>query len=121
MSDHSAFDSMIAAATKLGADAGIAAGTWVIDGNTSDETCRAILASIEDGDGEFIDSIPSPLSGEWADGLTPRGILAEVAAEGVDADDIDDAEEDEILTAFELAFQDAYIAQACADAIGRLR
>lgn len=34
----------------LGYRAGEAAGSWVIDGNTSRETCERILRGIEEGD-----------------------------------------------------------------------
>ena len=51
---------------KLGRQAGHAAGTWAIDGNTSAETARAILQGYEDGDPAVMDMQPSPLSGEWA-------------------------------------------------------
>ncbi len=47
-----------------GYDAGLAAGSWVIDGNTSRETAEWILQGVEDGDPEVYDLAPSPLSGE---------------------------------------------------------
>lgn len=83
-------------AALLGHDAGLAAGSWIIDGNTSTDTARAILRGIEDGDPAVLDQLPaSPLSGEWADGLLPRDVLTWYDRDE-DADDADD-----ILTAYE--------------------
>ena len=57
---------------REGYEAGRAAGSWVIDGNTSRETCERILQGYEDGDPEIMDMQPSPLSGEWADESIPE-------------------------------------------------
>jgi hypothetical protein len=46
--------------------AGKARGSWVIDGNTTLETCQRIVQGFDDGDPEIMDIQPSPLSGEWA-------------------------------------------------------
>jgi hypothetical protein len=63
-------------AEAAGYDAGKAAGSWVIDGNTTPETARRFLQGLRDCDPEIYDSLPSaPLSGEWADGLLPRDVL----------------------------------------------
>ena len=51
---------------RLGLEAGRAAGSWVIDGNSSEAQARRILQGIEDGDSAIMDMQPSPLSGEWA-------------------------------------------------------
>lgn len=51
---------------EIGHEAGVAAGSWVIDGNTNEATAKAILQGIEDGDPEIMDIQPAPLSGEWA-------------------------------------------------------
>ena len=48
---------------------GRAAGSWVIDGNTPDETCARILGGIEEGDPEILDALPELRLGEWADDL----------------------------------------------------
>lgn len=53
-------------AASRGHDAGSAAGSWVIDGNTTRETALHILRGYEDGDPEIMDMMPAPLSGEWA-------------------------------------------------------
>jgi hypothetical protein len=63
-------------AEAQGHEDGRCAGTWVIDGTTTDETKQAILKGLEDGDPAVYDQLPSsPLSGEWADGLLPRDVL----------------------------------------------
>lgn len=41
------------------------AGSWVIDGNTSDETCARILQQMEDGDPAL--QLPELQLGQWAD------------------------------------------------------
>jgi hypothetical protein len=63
-------------ARAQGAEDGRCAGTWVIDGNTTDETKQAFLRGFEEGDPAVYDALPgSPLSGEYADGLLPRDVL----------------------------------------------
>lgn len=70
-------------ARKLGAEHGRNAASWYFDGNTSAETYAKVLRGIEDGDPEVLESFPSgPLSGEWADGMTPA-LLAQTV--GLDA------------------------------------
>lgn len=49
-----------------GMEAGKAAGSWVIDGNTTEEQAARILRGIKDCDPEVMDIEPSPLSGEWS-------------------------------------------------------
>ena len=85
---------------ELGAESGRAAGSWVVDGNTSTDTLAELLSDEHEWD------VPSPLSGEWADGPLPRDVLAEI---GLTEDD--DSAED-MLTAYETAYVDAYIAEA---------
>ena len=86
-------------AYKAGYAHGVAAGSWVIDGNTTAETARYILAGFRDGDPEVLDLLPSePLSGEWADGPTPATVLADL---GVDEDD---ALADDLLYEYEAGF-----------------
>jgi hypothetical protein len=97
--DTPSIDAKLEAAEQEGYEAGKAAGSWVIDGNTPEETARYILQGIEDGDPAVMDSLPSsPLSGEWADAPLPRDIL-----EGFDMDEDDDAADD-LLTAYEDGF-----------------
>lgn len=79
-----------------GVEDGRAAGSWVLDGNSSEDTARAILQGIEDGDPAVMDSLPSaPLSGEFADGLLPRDVLRWYGLTE------EDAESDDILRAYE--------------------
>jgi hypothetical protein len=86
-------------ARAAGYDAGKAAGSWIVDGNTSTETARALLAGIEDGDPAVLDQLPtSPLSGEWADAPTPRDVL-----EDVNMTEDDEGAED-VLSAYEEGF-----------------
>jgi len=89
-------DDVCERASEYGCRVGTAAGSWVLDGNSSEETARALLEGIEDGDPMVLDSLPSsPLSGEWADSLTPADVLAELSM------DEDDARADDVLSAFE--------------------
>lgn len=88
-----------AAAQQAGYEHGLAAGSWVTDGNTTDDTCRALLAGIEDGDPMILDQLPSsPLSGEWAGDPTPQSVL-----EALDVYD-DDERADDLLRAYEDGF-----------------
>lgn len=102
-------DEHISKASALGREHGYSAGTWVIDGNTSEETAKAIIAGYEDGDPQVMDMQPSPLSGEWADDLGPYDLVYEL--------DIPDTELDEghipasILDAYEEGFSEAYWAE----------
>lgn len=83
-------------ARRQGIADGKGVGSWVIDGNTSEETARRILQGLEDGDPEIIDGLPSgPLSGEWADGLLPRDVLGWYGLLE------DDDEADDVLRAYE--------------------
>src|SRR5271157_4833767 len=89
-------------AAELGYWRGHNAGSWAIDGNTSDETLRRVIAGYDDGDPQIMDMQPSPLSGEWADDPTPAGVL-----EALGVDDDDDSA-DELLTTYETAFSEGY-------------
>jgi hypothetical protein len=59
-------------ATTAGREAGETAGSWVIDGNTSTETARAILRGYEDGDPAVMDMATRPLNGEFAGESIPE-------------------------------------------------
>ena len=65
-----------AAMDAEGAYAGKSAGTWVIDGNSTEQDCRAVLAQIENCEFE----ISSPLSGEWAGDPTDFEVVNAAAA-----------------------------------------
>lgn len=65
-------------ARKDGRQAGLAAASWVFDGNTSKRTFERIANGIADGDPEVLDSLRGPnLSGEYADDPTPRSLAAD--------------------------------------------
>lgn len=66
---------------------GTDAGTWVIDGNTSDETCRKMLARLDDGDPD--DSLPELCLGQWADDPSFREILEDLNIEATDESEDD--------------------------------
>jgi hypothetical protein len=70
-----------------GYSSGVAAGSWVVDGNTSVETAREILRQLDEGDPAIYDAMPSPLSGEWADGPTPRDIFERCEIENGEDDE----------------------------------
>lgn len=69
---------------KRGLADGKAAGSWVLDGNTSKERAREIWQGIEDGDSAILDSLPSLCLGEWADDPSWEDILSD---EGIECDD----------------------------------
>ena len=92
-------DEILERADEAGYEAGVAAGSWLLDGNSTEDAARRLLDGIEDGDPEILDALPSsPLSGEWADGLLPRDVLAEYG--------LDEQHEaaDEVLSAFEAGY-----------------
>lgn len=91
--------------TRAGTYAGTAAGSWVIDGNTTTETARNILQGIEDGDPQVMDMQPAPLSGEWADNPVVDEVLALVGM------DYDNDAADDMLAIYETAFGTAYWAE----------
>lgn len=92
---------------QAGLDHGKAAGSWVIDGNTTEDTARRILEGYDDGDPEILDMEPQPLSGEWADGLAPRDIVP---------DDMHDPSRDHLLDVFEMAFSEGFWDEVCRSA-----
>ena len=99
---------------------GRAAGSWVIDGNTPDETCARILCGLEEGDPKILDALPELRLGEWADTPTFGDILAE---EGIDlGDDLDaaDAIEDDLWLAYSDAWYAGVVEQAEFDCRARL-
>jgi hypothetical protein len=102
------FGSILEDARKLGAEHGRAAGSWVIDGNTSRETARAILDGWEDCDPQIMDMMPAPLSGEWADSMTPARLLYELTDGVGEYVHTDDELHDAACAAYEESFEDAY-------------
>jgi hypothetical protein len=63
-------------AWKAGATDGTAAGSWVIDGNTTPETMAAWIKGIEDGDPLMLDQLPGATYDEAAAALADEGIEA---------------------------------------------
>lgn len=93
-------------AEKAGAEAGRAAGSWIIDGNTTEAAARLLLKGIEDGDPEVMDALPSsPLSGEWADAPSPSDILERVGMSP------DHEGADDVLAAFEAGYDRGVVEQ----------
>jgi hypothetical protein len=101
----------VAEAASMGADAGKAAGTWAFDGNTTEATWSAARRMYDEGDPALWDGYQSPLSGEWADGLTPDSLMDDL---GIIARTATDEGHDELCTAYETAHS-----QAWADEVGR--
>ncbi len=115
MAATNTYETLTARAREMGADHGKSAASWYFDGNTSDETYRAVLAGIDAGDPAVLDTFPSsPLSGEWADDPTPATVLEDLGVVDSDASE-QDTLRDEILNAYEDGFY-----QASADEIERM-
>lgn len=92
------------AAKTLGTEHGHSAATWVFDGNTPQATYDHLRDAL-DNSGWPLEEIdmPGPLSGEWADSLTPAGLMAQLQA--------DDADYEEVCDAYEVAFSEAWTAE----------
>lgn len=72
-------EKLVAKATEMGEDAGKAAGSWYFDGNTPTEAYQSFLIGYEKGDPLVLDTLPgAPLSGEWAESMTPSKLLEEL-------------------------------------------
>jgi hypothetical protein len=99
-------------AYELGVKAAIAAASWVIDGNTPQDHIARMVAWLDDGDPWAYDYLPAmpDLSGEWADGPTPRSLYAEIIGDERDEDnDPHPGElEDEIADAWEAGVSDTF-------------
>jgi hypothetical protein len=97
------FDTACGKAQAFGVECGKAAGSWVLDGNSSLDYAQKLLDGYEDGDPAVMDLQPSPLSGEWADGLTEADVYR---AADFDPEDTDAAPD--VLDAFELGFGEGF-------------
>lgn len=92
-------------ATTLGRVHGEKTASWFFDGNTSQETYERVHKGLQDGDPVIMDSLPSsPLSGEWADQMTPRRLLMEL---GWNEESVSAEQQDEICETYEQSFNDA--------------
>lgn len=80
-------------ARKMGRERGLAAASWAMDGNWSDEAYRTWLRRFEDGDPRIEEMTPTPswLSGEWA-GESISEILGEADSKR-DLDRLGDVED----------------------------
>lgn len=103
-------------AAELGAEQGTAAGSWVVDGNSSTDTLRAIIRASDEGEfwHEVGGYVVAPLSGEFADGWTPRDLAAALETDE-DADELND-----LCTAFEDGFYAAFEDEAVRSAVAML-
>jgi hypothetical protein len=101
--DHDRYED---AAEALGTEHGRAGASWVFDGNTSDETYRECVRMDEEGDPEWFDYFgptSGPLSGEWADSLTPAAL-----AEAIGLDDPSPEVLDDVCRTYEDAYDNAW-------------
>jgi hypothetical protein len=97
---------------ESGKAAGRAAGSWVSDGNSSEEHCREVLRQIEEWEFE----IPSALSGEFAGGWDPEKVFEDADVQRPEDPDA----ESELLDVWEDAYREGYEEQAAEDARGFL-
>jgi hypothetical protein len=117
MSDDQMIEQAIARAAEIGAEHGENAASWwdqdAIGGRSQGdpvETAKLVLQGIDDGDPMVLDSLPAPdLSGEWADGYTPRRLLEDVGDNDGDAS-FHEGLVDDLCRAYEDAFYDASLA-----------
>jgi hypothetical protein len=102
-------DALIAQATDLGRERGHAAATWAgVDASNVSTLSRQWA----DGDPALFDAMPGPLSGEWAGDPTPSSLLEEIGfAERPFESDPFGTDADEIMTAYENAYSEAYGAE----------
>lgn len=94
-------------ARRIGEREGQAAGSWVIDGNTTAETIRAIAQGLDDGDPAILDALP------LAPPFDVFGYaLEEIGQEiGAEIDPEDTAGTDALLSAFAEGWNDGATAE----------
>ncbi len=91
------------AAMELGLEAGRAAATWF---GQPDTDWAAVRSMLDDGDPELFDGVNLPnLSGEWADGQTPRTLCEDL---DLDPDALDEWDIGTLCSAWEEAVSDGY-------------
>jgi hypothetical protein len=100
-------------AYRLGVQAAIAAASWVIDGNTSQDHIARMVAWLDDGDPRADDFLPAmpDLSGEWADSPTPDSLaVGIVGAPDLGCGNAEEYDElrDAIADAWEAGVSDAF-------------
>jgi hypothetical protein len=99
-------------AYELGRDAAIAAASWVLDGNTSQDHIRRMVAMLDDGDPQAYDCLPAmpDLSGEWADAPTPLLLAQDIFGTGITGtQDYPPEALDEIADAWEAGVFDTFV------------
>jgi hypothetical protein len=79
-------------AADLGREHATNAASWIVDGNSEREHARRLLAMLRDGDPEAYDAIGAGpnLSGEMADGMTPRKLYEQITGRDADESVTDD-------------------------------
>jgi hypothetical protein len=97
-------------AEQLGTEHGSARGSWVIDANCSNRFCDKVIDGYENGDPEVMDLCPAPLSGEWADDLTPESLCRALGFTDEQVGDIEWQSDagDFIVQSYEAAFDAAW-------------
>ena len=88
---------------------GTASGSWIADGNTSEESLRAVLEQWDNGD-PAAPCAPSPFSGEWADDPTVDDIIGNNC--DIDIDSLTPEERDELADSYESAYSEAWQTEA---------
>ena len=85
-------------ARDLGTKHGKNAASWAFDGNTTEETYRAVVKGLDAGDPAVYDSFREPsFSGEYADDYSERDLCNDL---GIDYDETETSEIDEIADAY---------------------
>ncbi len=108
-------DQLTEQAAKIGTEHGRNAASYVFDGNTTDDTYRAVLAGIDDGDPQVMDAYRTPgLSGEYGDDYSERDLISDLTSDecrdqGHDASDHEDW--DDAASAYSDAASEAFWAE----------
>lgn len=104
-------------AYELGVTAAKAAASWTVDGNTTQEHIRRVLAMLDDGDPSAYDYLPCEpnLSGEYADDPTPQSIARNIL--GVEVEELPEGGEltQELVEAWELGVSETFSAECEAE------
>jgi hypothetical protein len=76
-----------------GVEDAVAAASWIIDGNTPQDSIRRVIELIDAGDDldVYLPRRPN-LSGEYADDLTPIGLVRAITGQHIDDVSPEDAE-----------------------------
>lgn len=108
-------------ARKLGGQHGSAAAGWYFDDcrDLQREDYLKVIKGIQDGDPAILDTfVSADLSGQYADGMTPKRLFEEVGANKWQSENAGD----EICETYEQAFNDVYAAcveQNCRELLRR--